>query len=187
MVEMAIFNTPYCWCSTGCDSKGMLTRVMVLVFCMSSHGALHLCEISWKYLKRFSTYRADMGTWWKWLCSIFKGQNLQSRQTRVMVYVFCLFLTFTLSFVKISRTVSEFWSRHEYMVDIAMFNVQRVIIPSVGKSELWFMCSAHRLMVLYIGVKFRENISNGIRVMERTQNYKALTDGGTLKISDGIT
>ena len=31
-------------------------------------------EISWKYLKRFSTYRADISTWWKWLCSMFKGQ-----------------------------------------------------------------------------------------------------------------
>ena len=49
------------------------------------------------------------------------------------------------------------------------------------------MCSAHRLMMVYIGVKFRENISNGVRVMERTRNYEALTDGQTLKISDGIT
>ena len=35
---------------------------------------------------------------------------------------------------------------------------------SVGKPELWFMCSAHLLMVFYIAVKLRENISNGIRV-----------------------
>ena len=49
------------------------------------------------------------------------------------------------------------------------------------------MCSAHRLMVLYIGVKFRENISKDIRVLEQTQNYEALIDGQTLKISDGRT
>ena len=48
------------------------------------------------------------------------------------------------------------------------------------------MCSANRLIGLYIDVKFRENISNGIRVMERTRNYEALTDGWTFKISDGI-
>ena len=42
-------------------------------------------------------------------------------------------------------------------------------------------------MVLYIGVKFRENISKNIRVLEQTQNYEALIDGQTLKISDGIT
>ena len=38
------------------------------------------------------------------------------------------------------------------------------------------MCSAHCLMVLYICVKFPENITNGIRVMERTQIYDALTN-----------
>ena len=29
-------------------------------------------ESSWKYLKQFSTYWADMSTWWKWLCAMFK-------------------------------------------------------------------------------------------------------------------
>ena len=38
------------------------------------------------------------------------------------------------------------------------------------------MCSAHLLMVLYIGVKFREKISIAIRVMEWTLNYEALID-----------
>ena len=38
------------------------------------------------------------------------------------------------------------------------------------------MCSAHCLMVLYIGVNFHENISNGIRDMEQTQNYENMTD-----------
>ena len=46
---------------------------------------------------------------------------------------------------------------------MAMFNVQRVIIPYVGIRESWFLCSAHCLMMLYIGVKFPENISNSIR------------------------
>ena len=55
------------------------------------------------------------------------------------------------------------------MVEIAMFNVQRAITPKEGKPELWFMCSAHSLIVLYICVKFDENISDGIRVMEQTR------------------
>ena len=46
------------------------------------------------------------------------------------------------------------------MVKMAMFNVQRAIIPKVGKPELRFMCSARRLIVLYSYVKFRENISS---------------------------
>ena len=43
-----------------------------------------------------------------------------------------------------------------------MFNIQRAITLKVGKSELRFICSAHRFMVFYICVKFRENIMNRI-------------------------
>ena len=34
------------------------------------------------------------------------------------------------------------------MVEMAKFNVLRAITTKVGKSELQFMCSAHRLIVL---------------------------------------
>ena len=62
------------------------------------------------------------------------------------------------------------------MVEMAMFNVQRAITPKVGKPELCFICSASHLIVLYICVKFHENISEGIQVMEQTQMMEALTD-----------
>ena len=65
------------------------------------------------------------------------------------------------------------------MVEIAMFNVQRAITPKVDKPELQFMCSAHCTIVFYICVKFGENISDGIRVMERTRIVEALTTGRT--------
>ena len=39
------------------------------------------------------------------------------------------------------------------------------------------MCSARRLMVLYVCVKFGKNISDGIRVMEQTRMMEAMTDG----------
>ena len=55
------------------------------------------------------------------------------------------------------------------MVEMTMFNVQRAITPNEGTPELQFMCSASCLMVLYICVKFCENITHGIRVMERTR------------------
>ena len=41
-----------------------------------------------------------------------------------------------------------------------IFNVQRTKAPKVGNPELWFMCSAHCLMMLYIHVSFHETISN---------------------------
>ena len=71
--------------------------------------------------------------------------------------------------MKISERVFNLQNGHEYMVEMAIFNIQRAITPKVGKPKLRLMCSARCLMVLYICVKFRENITNGIRVMERTR------------------
>ena len=60
--------------------------------------------------------------------------------------------------MKISQTVFNLQSGHEYMVKMAMFNVQRAISPKVGKPELQFICFACCLIVVYICVKFGENI-----------------------------
>ena len=73
------------------------------------------------------------------------------------------------------------------MVEMAIFNIQLAITQEVAKQELRFMRSSRCLIVLYICGMFGENISDGIRVMERTRMMEALTDGQTLKISDGIT
>ena len=62
---------------------------------------------------------------------------------------------------------------------MAMFNVQRAVTPKVDKLELMFMCSASCLIMLYICVKFGENISDRIRVMEWTRMMEVLTDGQT--------
>ena len=55
------------------------------------------------------------------------------------------------------------------MVEMAIFNIQRIITLKVEKPELRFMCSACHLMVFNISVKFHENMSSGFKVMERTQ------------------
>ena len=64
-----------------------------------------------------------------------------------------------------------------YTIEMAMFNVQRAITPKVGKPVLRFMYSARRPIALYICVKFRENISHGFRVTERTRMMEARKDG----------
>ena len=56
-------------------------------------------------------------------------------------------------------------------------NTQRAISPKIGKPELWFMCSARRLIVFNVCVKFHENVSSGFKVMEKTR--KLLTDTHT--------
>ena len=106
---------------------------------------------------------------------MFKAGNSKRRLSLATVLVFCMFSYGALHIWKfhenILKTVFNLQSGHNYMVEIAMFNVQRAITPKEGNPELWFMCSTHCLLVLYIDVKFRENVSNGIRVMERTRNY----------------
>ena len=60
--------------------------------------------------------------------------------------------------MKISQTVFNLQSGHKYMVEKAVFNVQRVITPKVGQPELQFMSSAFHVMELYICMKFHKNI-----------------------------
>ena len=55
-------------------------------------------------------------------------------------------------------------------------HTQRAITPKVGKPELRFMCSARRLMVFNVYMKFNENMSSAFKVMERTR--KLLTHKG---------
>ena len=71
--------------------------------------------------------------------------------------------------MKMSQTVFSLQSGHEYMVEMVMLNVQRIITPKVGNPEPRLMCSAHCLIVLNICVKFGENVMNSIGVMERTR------------------
>ena len=60
---------------------------------------------------------------------------------------------------------------------LKIVNTKREITPKVENPELRSMCSAHRLMVFNVCVKFHENMSSGFKVMERTR--KLLTDTHT--------
>ena len=55
-------------------------------------------------------------------------------------------------------------------------NTQRAITLKVENPELLFMCSARRLRVFNVCVKFHENMSSGFKVMEQTR--KLLTHRG---------
>ena len=55
-------------------------------------------------------------------------------------------------------------------------NTQRAITPKVAKLELRFLCSACRLMVFNLCVKFYENMSSDFKVMELAR--KLLTHKG---------
>ena len=57
---------------------------------------------------------------------------------------------------------------YSYGVDTKIVYTQRAISPKVGKPELWFLCSAHHLMVFNVCVKLNENMSSCFKVTELT-------------------
>ena len=54
------------------------------------------------------------------------------------------------------------------MTGITIYNDQRAVTPKTGNSELWFLCSAHHIKVIYVCIKFQESISNSFQVTEIT-------------------
>ena len=69
------------------------------------------------------------------------------------------------------------------MVEMASFNiynVQRAVTPKAGYPELWLLCSARYLMVLYICERFHENILNSFQLTERTGTYVARHNDGDI-------
>ena len=156
--------------SKGNNFKNVLKRVMVLVLCMSSDGALCFYEVSRKYLEGFSSYRADT----KRPLSNFKGeittklygQDLQflcSASHLMMIYIS---MKFHENILKSFQYIEQTWTDHYQ------------IIAKLYRQELWFLCSALPLMMLYISMKFHDNILNGFQIIEGTQNYHSLIARG---------
>ena len=46
------------------------------------------------------------------------------------------------------------------------------------RQKLQFLCSAICLMMLYISMKFHDNILNGFQIIERTRNYHSIISKG---------
>ena len=173
------YRNHYFQSSKGHNSKRRLTRVTVLVFCILSYNAFHLYKVSFRYLECFKlTERTRVhsrnGYFQYLLCS--KDRSSKNRLTRKRFFFLCVCVLhivswcFTIvSFNKISGTVFKLQSGHKYMVEIAMFNIQRAITPKVGKQELWFIYSARRSYCLTFVWKCRENTSKSFQLTERTR------------------
>ena len=78
----------------------------------------------------------------------------------------CRLMVFNI-YVKFRENMSSGFKVMEWTRKIV--NTQRAITPKVGTPELWFLCSACRLMMFNVCVKFHENMSSGFKVMERLQ------------------
>ena len=76
--------------------------------------------------------------------------------------------------MKISWTVLKLQSGHDFVLETATYKVQRGITQKVLIQELWFLCSAHHLILVNICMKFHEGILNGFWVTERTGPYRKI-------------
>ena len=88
--------------SKGHNSKSINIRVMVLAFCMLSNVGKYLYEVSWRYLERFLSYRADITISQNLLFSISKGHNSKNTQSRVTVLALCTSSHVALHLCKVS-------------------------------------------------------------------------------------
>ena len=61
------------------------------------------------------------------------------------------------------RADTGVWWKLPFSIFVIIYYVQSAIINKVCKPELRFLCSAHPIIVLYICMKFHENISNNFR------------------------
>ena len=80
--------------------------------------------------------------------------------------------TYLWSIMKIFQRVFKLWSGHE-----SHLKPSRGITQKVRKQELSFLFATHRHDLLYISVKYHENIPKGIQVTERTRICQKFTKG----------
>ena len=57
-------------------------------------------------------------------------------------------------------------------------NDKREITPKISKTELWFLCMTHCLIVLYKCMEFQRNSFNSFQLTEQTRNCFYLCDKG---------
>ena len=139
---------------------------MLLVFCTSYHGyiVIYICiKLQTNISKKFQVTEWTQTYYRNNYFQSSKGHNSKCRLTRITVFVFYTLCYNALHLCEFG-TVFILQSGHEYIVEIAIFNiyyVQRATTPKVGYPELRFLCSARCLVVFNTCKKLNNNILNG--------------------------
>ena len=148
----------------GNNSAKNVSGVTVVNLCKMAGHTLHLYQVSWNYLERYQSYRADTIS----ILKITKGNNSTKNVGGATVVNLCMSSGHALYLSQVSWNNLERYQR--YSVDtfyLRKFTKWNISAKNVGGATLLY--SACRLVMLYISTKFCEIISNGIKVMEWTQ------------------
>ena len=150
--------------SKGNTSAKNVGGVTVVNLCTSSGHALYLCQVSWNYLKRYQSYRADTIS----IRKITKGNNSAKNVGGVTVSYLCTSSGHALYFYQV---LWNYLKRYQsYRADtISILKITKGNNSAKNVGGVTVLISARRLVMLYISTKFCEVISNGIKVIERTR------------------
>ena len=123
-----------------------------------------LYQVSWNYLKRYHSYRADTIS----ILKITKGNNSAKKEVGATDVNLCTSSGHALYLCKVSWNNLERYQ--SYRVDtISIRKITKGNNSVKMQVEQLFLISASHLVMLYISTKFCEIISNGIKVIEWTR------------------
>ena len=138
--------------------------VNVVNLCMSSGHVLYLCQVSWNYLERYQSYRADKISIWK----ITGGKNSAKNVGEATVVNLCMLSGHALYLCQVSwNNLERYQSYRVDTISIGKITKGGNSAKNAGGATVVKVCTSS--VMLYISTKFCEIISNRIKVIERTR------------------
>ena len=164
----------------GNNSAKNVGGVTVVYLCTLSGHALYFYQVLRNYLKRYQSYRADTIS----ILKITKGNNSAKNVGGVTVVNLCTSSGHVLYFYQVLWNYLERYQ--SYRADtISILKISKGNNSAKNVGGVTVLISARRLIMVYICTKFREIISNGIKVMDRTRMFNRWrTDGRTDRRTD---
>ena len=138
----------------------------VVNLCMSSGHALYLCQVSWNNIKRYQSYRVSTIS----IRKITKGNN-SAKNAGATVVNLCTSYDHALYFYQVLwNYLKRYQSYRVDTISILKITKGNNSAKNVGGVTVVNLCtSSVFFFFFYISTKFCDIISNGIKVIGRTQ------------------
>ena len=123
----------------GNNSAKNVGGVNIVNLCTSSGHALYLCQLSWNYLERYQSYRADTISIWK----ITKGNNSAKNVGGVMVVNLCTLSGHALYFYQVLwNYLKRYQSYRADTISILKITKGNNSAKNVGGVTVLYLCTS---------------------------------------------
>ena len=157
----------------GNNSAKNVGGVNIVNLCTSSGHALYLCQLSWNYLKRYQSYRADTISIWK----ITKGNNSAKNVGGVTVVNRCMLSCHALYFYQVLwNYLKRYQSYRADTISILKITKGNYSAKNVGGVTVLYLCTSSGHALYFYQVLWN--------YLKRYQSYRADTIS-ILKITKG--